>query len=240
MREITFTLFVVGLCSMSVAQVSQVSLLRESSTFLFSEEEPEIWSQGRVRMARPLASLVQATEEKTENVPLQTDKENEDPKKGDPKAKDSSVSESSMSQEGSKDPSDRQQPKPQWFSKRIVELSLKQASDQGKLPKDVSGELLSEFGTPTLDRCEWLDQAYLWTAPEICYRPLLFEDACLERYGQHHGCCQTAFSAIHFFSRAALFPYRRAAYLCDDCECNLGYSRPSPRLQIPQACPAGR
>jgi hypothetical protein len=72
----------------------------------------------------------------------------------------------------------------------------------------------------------WGAMSYAWTAPDLAYKPLYFEDANLERYGHHHGLLQPALSAAHFFGRIPALPYMYGAQPCHNSYYALGYYRP--------------
>jgi hypothetical protein len=66
-----------------------------------------------------------------------------------------------------------------------------------------------------------------WESPNVRYRPLLFEDENLERYGNHAGYyLQPYKSGLHYASRVVTLPYQLATQGCHDCEYGLGYFRP--------------
>jgi hypothetical protein len=66
-----------------------------------------------------------------------------------------------------------------------------------------------------------------WESPNVYYRPLLFEEENLERYGQHAGYyLQPYVSGLHFFGGVVALPYRLASEGTLDCEYGMGYYRP--------------
>ncbi len=64
-----------------------------------------------------------------------------------------------------------------------------------------------------------------WSAPNFRHRPLYFEEVNLERYGNELR-FQNVVSAAHFFSSAALLPYKWGQTPCRCCITTLGYRRP--------------
>lgn len=66
-----------------------------------------------------------------------------------------------------------------------------------------------------------------WESPNVRYRPLLFEEENVERYGQHAGYyLQPYVSGVHFFGSVVALPYKIASDGWIDCEYGLGYYRP--------------
>ena len=70
-----------------------------------------------------------------------------------------------------------------------------------------------------------LDQPVIWKtwqSPNICYRPLYFEEANVERYGIH---CrfQPAVSGLHFLTNVFALPYKRGFQDHHKCVYGLGY-----------------
>ena len=77
-----------------------------------------------------------------------------------------------------------------------------------------------------------------WDSPNICYRPLYFEEPNLERYGYHFERIQPAVSGLHFLSNVLALPYKRGVHGPRECVSGLGYYRPGncnpaywPRLE---------
>ncbi len=69
--------------------------------------------------------------------------------------------------------------------------------------------------------------AYAWTAPNIRYQPLFFENVKLERYGQTRGPWrEVGDSSFHFFSSVALWPYHGHFDDYRECDHPLGFCRP--------------
>ena len=102
---------------------------------------------------------------------------------------------------------------------------------QGKtLPADCSGVLFGTAGPVSRDKLgreEWSTSVCSWAAPELCYHPLYFDDAPLERYGQTAGrWLQPALSGVHFFGNVAALPYKMVADHPSRHISPLGYERP--------------
>lgn len=73
-----------------------------------------------------------------------------------------------------------------------------------------------QFGYDQL--CTWKT----WESPNICYRPLYFEEANVERYGIY---CrfQPALSGVHFLTNVFALPYKRGFHDHHKCVYGLGY-----------------
>lgn len=77
-----------------------------------------------------------------------------------------------------------------------------------------------------------------WDSPNVYYRPLYFEQANLERYGNACPRMQPAISGLHFLSNVLTMPYQGVSRPHQPCEWGLGYYRPGncnpsywPRLE---------
>lgn len=76
-------------------------------------------------------------------------------------------------------------------------------------------------------RREWAYSTYAWVAPDLCHRPLYFEDVNLERHGHSFGpLLQPGVSAVHFFVRVPLLPYLWTVSPPQECVYTLGHYRP--------------
>jgi hypothetical protein len=65
-----------------------------------------------------------------------------------------------------------------------------------------------------------------WRSPDMVHRPLYFEDANLERYGNNTGRYQPFRSGVHFFSNVMLLPYQIGATSPKTCDYSMGHLRP--------------
>jgi hypothetical protein len=73
----------------------------------------------------------------------------------------------------------------------------------------------------------WKPLTYTWTASALCYKPLYFEDAHLERYGHSVGPILQPFaSALRFYATVLILPYKMGLELPNECIYPLGYYRP--------------
>ena len=113
-----------------------------------------------------------------------------------------------------------------WPTKTISQITVSPFL-QTKVPEDQSIRLLRKYARDW-NRMESIQKSFQWDAPCIRYKPLLFEDVALERYGQRvrGDFLQPAFSAIHFFSSAALLPLHARHDPVWSCDYPLGYCRP--------------
>jgi len=97
-----------------------------------------------------------------------------------------------------------------------------------QVPDDSSLTLLSDYRVAVYPY--YLNETYCWSAANIRYQPLYFEDVTLERYGQTKGCTRQPWvSAVHFFSSAALLPINIIREHPYSCQFPLGYSLPGGR-----------
>lgn len=68
---------------------------------------------------------------------------------------------------------------------------------------------------------------FAWTAPNIRYQPLYFENVPLERYGQTRGPWrEVGDSGFHFFASTMLLPYHAKHDRYHGCDYPLGFCRP--------------
>ena len=65
-----------------------------------------------------------------------------------------------------------------------------------------------------------------WRTPNMFSRPLYFEDANLERYGNGIGVWQPALSGARFFTSVVFLPYKMGAHPPKECDFSMGYYRP--------------
>ncbi|MBL8827094.1 MAG: hypothetical protein JNM18_08915 [Planctomycetaceae bacterium] len=102
----------------------------------------------------------------------------------------------------------------------ICALTPRVVPEPGSFPCEV--QLVGHFEP----RC-WDDTLYTWKASNLCSKPLYFEEPRVERYG--HSLApgiQPLFSAAHFFTSAAILPYKMGMQLPNECVYSLGYYRP--------------
>ncbi|MEM6776874.1 MAG: hypothetical protein AAF670_04400 [Planctomycetota bacterium] len=126
-------------------------------------------------------------------------------------------------------------------------ISVNQPLSPGILPKNYAAAALESqeaiFHGRGHQRAANPETLVLWDAPWVAYRPLYFEDVWLERHGYDHGCCQTLFSAAHFFGRIPVLPYMKGASPCGECTYSLGLGRPGdcpPQFcTLPKKSPLG-
>lgn len=65
-----------------------------------------------------------------------------------------------------------------------------------------------------------------WRSPNMVHRPLYFEDANLERYGNGIGKWQPVASGVHFFSSVMMLPYKIGTTPPTECDYSMGHFRP--------------
>jgi len=109
---------------------------------------------------------------------------------------------------------------------------------QGELPPNCAAEVFGHDIRPAtnLPTARGFNAtAFQWKAPGTCHRPLYFEDATLERYGQGHvRVLQPIVSGARFYGSMAALPYKMGVERPRKCMYTLGYFRPgtcAPRLR---------
>ncbi len=108
----------------------------------------------------------------------------------------------------------------------IGALSTSIAPTTGKLPVNLAMEKFHGDYPAWLPR-EWNEVTYFWDAPDLCYGPLRYEEANLERFGYTHcPIVQPAMSAAHFFCATLALPYSMAMRPHHECIYSLGHYRP--------------
>ena len=102
----------------------------------------------------------------------------------------------------------------------IGEIDLKRTADaqSDEVPPD-HASLVFDGKTRhwSASEIDWPLPATPALSGEFCYRPLYFEEANLERYGNRRGCIQPAWSAVRFFATVPALPYLAAADPPDVC-----------------------
>jgi hypothetical protein len=110
------------------------------------------------------------------------------------------------------------------------EFGINTTIPTGELPVDVAASCWANVNSsagPFPGHRAWASSMFAWDATCLCYRPLYFEEANLERYG--YGCCETMqplASAAHFFGTIPLLPYCMAVDCPYECNYSLGHYRP--------------
>ena len=118
------------------------------------------------------------------------------------------------------------------LKKPIMDIQLNVLESSARAPEDQSDGLL-EMSYVSNYPGTFQHRIASWTAPNIRYQPLDFEDVAAERYGYHFGnCLQPAASAIHFAKSFALFVPNMFHDPPHACTYPLGFCRPgSPAPQ---------
>ncbi len=127
----------------------------------------------------------------------------------------------------------------------LTELKLSDGAEPptlfDEMPVDNSADLFRtpDEATPRGVRNPWPTQRVCWSAPEYWHRPLYFEDAPLERYGQTISpVLQPATSATRFYATLFVLPYKMTLTRPWGCVPNLGYCRPgSPTRPMREGLP---
>jgi hypothetical protein len=115
--------------------------------------------------------------------------------------------------------------------KRLVDIDLNIRPHGELLPEDVATAYFAQ-ATPNADPTSrnWAIKEFTWEAPGFCYRPLYFEEVCLERSGVSYGIAQPAVSSAQFFGRSLALPGLMAIHPPHECVYPLGYHRPGNAL----------
>ena len=104
---------------------------------------------------------------------------------------------------------------------RLSEDDLAYISENWGLPKECRLEQVA------MAPRQWVPSAVTWKAPNLCHKPLYFEDINLERYGHTTGpFLQPIVSSAHFFANIAVLPYKMGIHPPNECQYALGYYRP--------------
>ncbi len=110
-----------------------------------------------------------------------------------------------------------------------LELALPQLSNEDLAYVTDAWELPSECQLPNIafKGRHWLPMQMTWRAPDLCHKPLYFEEVNLERYGHTAGpFAQPLVSSAHFFFNIAALPYKMGIHPPNECQYALGYYRP--------------
>jgi hypothetical protein len=117
----------------------------------------------------------------------------------------------------------RSQPFGMWPKKSIREVRVNIQEYSATAPADQSGQLTNSAVTTWASS----NKVFAWTAPNIRYQPLYFEDIALERYGQTQGAYrQSIKSAARFVKSAVALPYAMTIDAPGSCDGPLGFCRP--------------
>jgi hypothetical protein len=127
-------------------------------------------------------------------------------------------------------PSNKKDPCAGLINRPFSEFGINVAMPAGEFPNDFATQCwqpVNEAAGSLAGYRAWGTTSFAWDATSLCYRPLYFEEANLERYG--YGCCETlqpAASAAHFFGTLPLLPYCMAVDCPGECIYTLGHYRP--------------
>jgi hypothetical protein len=113
------------------------------------------------------------------------------------------------------------------FNRGLAEVPLDIRPTEGAMPNDVAASAFAaaaaegdprECGVGPLVACTYTP----WT---ICFRPLYFEEICVERYGCRVPYLQSTISGAQFLKNIALLPYKMRVQPPRSCVCSNGFSR---------------
>ena len=110
--------------------------------------------------------------------------------------------------------------------KPLSSVNLNVMPGQELIPTDVAtGEFLQMVPGAAFRSGEVV-YPFHWAPSEMVHRPLYFEEAALERYGQTHSpLLQPVISGAHFFGNVAILPYKMGLDLPHQRIYNLGHHR---------------
>lgn len=109
--------------------------------------------------------------------------------------------------------------------RKLSELDTRIQPPTGSFPVDLATELFrpAEMEPEKIPA----PKTFWWTAPEIWWHPLYFDDVPLERYGQSSAPrLQSALSGAQFFLMLPILPYKMTVDPPPSRKTNLGYYRP--------------
>ena len=110
--------------------------------------------------------------------------------------------------------------------RRVTELNLKIDDHDKRVPTDRTKSFLNAT-TQSWDSFSPPELSFMWTAPDICYQPLYYQDVALERYGQTKNPHQQVIkSAAHFFVSTITLPAQVYLDHPKSCDTPLGNYRP--------------
>jgi hypothetical protein len=107
-----------------------------------------------------------------------------------------------------------------------IRQEYRQRNDKADFPRDIHPAAKGERHAGR----NWGPQAIAMVAPNICYKPLYFEDVNTERYGWSVCIFQPAISAAKFYADLAFLPYHMTIDPPCSCEYPYGYALPGDRV----------
>jgi hypothetical protein len=114
-----------------------------------------------------------------------------------------------------------------WPPKSIMQIDVDPREKSPDKPADRSGELLSSASLSNWYNTPMAPQVAQWTAPNIYYQRLYFEDVRLERYGQRPlGCLDPWRSGALFFADMFAMPWNALQAPLFSHDYPLGLPRP--------------
>jgi hypothetical protein len=113
------------------------------------------------------------------------------------------------------------------FNRSVAEVPLDIRPTEGAMPTDVAARefaaAAAEGDPRECDPGPLVACAYTpWT---MCFRPLYFEEICVERYGCRVPYLQSTISGAQFLKNVALLPYKMRVQPPRSCVCSNGFSR---------------
>ncbi len=119
------------------------------------------------------------------------------------------------------------QPDRVWPPKRIADIDVDPRDASERKPPDKSATVIDSASPLHWYNASYAYQVFHWTAPNILYQPLYFEDVALERYGQERwGHFDVTRSAVLFYGNALALPHNAWKMPPHSCDTPLGFARP--------------
>ena len=115
-----------------------------------------------------------------------------------------------------------------WPQKLIDEINVDPRDHSEIKPPDKSAVLVGSASPDNWFNATYAYQVFHWTAPNIHYQPLYFEDVALERYGQQRrgGLLDVPRTAILFYGNLLALPYNMCVTPKHSIDSPLGFERP--------------
>jgi hypothetical protein len=111
-----------------------------------------------------------------------------------------------------------QDQEPTWPPKSVGEINVDPHDHSDQKPADASVRLFETAPTNHWFNTPFAFQIVHWTAPNICFQPLYFEDVRLERCGERAwGCLDVARSGTLFYADALALPLKPLWVSPHDC-----------------------